>query len=98
MPEQPPDRYHRPARDPAILASRLTLMICTKVAECHRRDEQGRSGGLPMRREGGPAKFPCQFPAGRCRKSDRIEYKCLMKNLFSAIDRVVSRRKCEFFP
>jgi len=36
-------------------------MICTKVAECHRRYEQGQSGGRPMRREGGPAKFPCQF-------------------------------------
>src|ERR1700730_15679447 len=37
--------------DPAILASRLTRMICAKVAECPRRDGRGRSarGGTVAR-------------------------------------------------
>ena len=45
------------------MASRLTRMICVKVAEYRRREEQEQSVRRAARREGGPAKFPCQFPA-----------------------------------
>src|SRR5438094_1674943 len=49
-------------------------MICAKVGECRRRVGQGRSARSAPRREGGRAKFPCQF---RCQAEHGMRAKIL---------------------
>src|ERR1700720_1700507 len=49
--------------NPAILASRLTRMMCARVAKCRRPDEQG-IGAACGRGERRSHTISCSFPAG----------------------------------